>query len=95
MGSVGGNKNVAVSNNNFSENGQAIAAGSQSGFVMKKDGYVWAFGYNSDGQLGDLSREDSSVPVLVGSGAEDDVSYTHLDVYKRQVVFFFREFRLF
>lgn len=38
---------------------------------MKKDGYVWAFGYNSDGQLGDLSREDSSVPVLVGSGAED------------------------
>lgn len=42
MGSVGGNKNVAVSNNNFSENGQAIAAGSQSGFVMKKDGYVWA-----------------------------------------------------
>ena len=71
MGSVGGSKNVAVSNNNFSENGQAIAAGSQSGFVMKKDGYVWAFGYNSDGQLGDLSREDSSVPVLVGSGAED------------------------
>ncbi len=36
MGSVGGSKNVAVSNNNFSENGQAIAAGSQSGFVMKK-----------------------------------------------------------
>ena len=71
MGSVGGSKNVAVSNNNFSENGQAIAAGSQSGFVMKKDGYVWAFGYDSDGQLGDLSREDSSVPVLVGSGAED------------------------
>ena len=36
MSSVGGSKNVAISNNNFSENGQAIAAGSQSGFVMKK-----------------------------------------------------------
>lgn len=71
MGNVGGNKNVATINSDFLENGQAIAVGSQSGFVMKKDGYVWAFGYNSDGQLGDLSREDNSTPALVGSGAED------------------------
>lgn len=36
MGNVGGNKNVATINSDFLENGQAIAVGSQSGFVMKK-----------------------------------------------------------
>ena len=36
MGSVGGSKNVAVSNNNFSENGQAIAAGSQKWICNEK-----------------------------------------------------------
>ncbi|MCI5604802.1 MAG: hypothetical protein MR413_04020, partial [Clostridia bacterium] len=72
-GTTGSNAKTAQQTNFFNENGQAIASGENSSFVMKKDGYLWSYGFNSTGQLGDLSLEDSSNPVLVGSGAENSL----------------------
>ncbi|MBR0089288.1 MAG: hypothetical protein IJP94_05535, partial [Clostridia bacterium] len=51
--------------------GEVIGAGEASSFVMKENGYVWAYGRNSSGQLGDISHDMRTSPVLVGSGAED------------------------
>lgn len=68
--------NTALANTNFEEAGLTAGVGNGSSYVVKKDGYVWTYGLNSDGQLGDLSLVDKSVPVLVGSGAEDVLELT-------------------
>jgi alpha-tubulin suppressor-like RCC1 family protein len=47
---------------------RAIAAGSSHSLALKEDGTVWAWGYNSDGQLGDGThgaKADSPEPVRV------------------------------
>jgi LPXTG-motif cell wall-anchored protein len=46
-----------------------IAAGTQSAYGLGSDGNVYAWGYNSDGQLGNGTTTDSSVPVQVSQGA--------------------------
>jgi len=43
----------------------AISAGNGYTIALKKDGTVWAWGLNYDGQLGDGTRDDRSVPVVV------------------------------
>jgi alpha-tubulin suppressor-like RCC1 family protein len=43
----------------------AIAAGGDFSLALKKDGTVWAWGYNADGELGNGTTADSSVPVPV------------------------------
>ena len=57
----------------FSEKTYYSAYGAGSGFVVRKDGYVWAYGFNGDGQLGDLSRTNAKTPVQVGAKAEEMV----------------------
>ena len=42
-----------------------IAAGSNHNLALRSDGTVWAWGNNSDGQLGDGTNTDSSTPVRV------------------------------
>ncbi|ROL62509.1 T9SS C-terminal target domain-containing protein [Bacteroidetes/Chlorobi group bacterium ChocPot_Mid] len=46
---------------------QTIAAGMHHSLALKNDGTVWAWGSNSDGQLGDGTNTDSHVPVKVDS----------------------------
>jgi len=43
----------------------AIDAGPDHNLALKSDGSVVAWGYNSDGQLGDGTNEDRSTPVVV------------------------------
>lgn len=42
-----------------------IAAGGDSSFAVKRDGTVWAWGRNTDGQLGDGTFENRPVPVQI------------------------------
>ena len=46
---------------------KAIGAGLGSSYVMREDGYVYAYGANAYGQLGDLSRDERHKPVQVGA----------------------------
>jgi hypothetical protein len=43
----------------------AVAAGSTHNLALKADGTVWSWGANSNGQLGNGSEENSSIPVQV------------------------------
>ncbi len=43
----------------------SIAAGGNSSYALKSDGTVWAWGNNSNGQLGDGTVTSSSTPVQV------------------------------
>ena len=43
----------------------AITAGNQSSFVLRSDGTVWAWGWNSNGKLGDGTTIDRDTPVQV------------------------------
>jgi len=43
----------------------AIAAGSNAGYAVERDGNVWAWGYGAYGQLGDAHTANSDVPVRV------------------------------
>ena len=43
----------------------AVAAGTNHSLALKSDGTVWAWGWNSSGQLGDGSGTNQSVPVKV------------------------------
>jgi hypothetical protein len=43
----------------------AIAAGHYTGFALRGDGTVWAWGYNAFGELGNNSTTNSGTPVQV------------------------------
>ncbi|MGD0945628.1 MAG: RCC1 repeat- and reductase domain-containing protein [Acidimicrobiales bacterium] len=43
----------------------AIAAGSETGYALDREGNLWAWGYGAYGQLGDASATNSDVPVRV------------------------------
>ena len=43
----------------------AVAAGEAHTVALKNDGTVWTWGSNSNGQLGDDTKEDKSTPVKV------------------------------
>lgn len=47
----------------------AIAAGDDHCLALKSDGTVWAWGWNSFGQLGNGNTVDSNVPVQVASAS--------------------------
>lgn len=44
-----------------------ISSGKYHTLILKKDGTVWAFGRNREGQLGDGTHIDKSYPVQVGN----------------------------
>ncbi|NMB34935.1 MAG: hypothetical protein GX989_01465 [Firmicutes bacterium] len=48
---------------------RAIAVGHYHSLALKDDGTIWAWGYNSYGQLGNGATTDRTVPVQVGSQA--------------------------
>jgi Regulator of chromosome condensation (RCC1) repeat len=43
----------------------SVAGGYKSGYAVKYDGTVWAWGFNSLGELGNSSTVDSDIPVQV------------------------------
>ena len=53
----------------------AISAGDYFGMALKTDGSVWAWGYNSFGNLGDSTTEQKSYPVQVSFGRSLNLSY--------------------
>jgi alpha-tubulin suppressor-like RCC1 family protein len=50
---------------------QEIAAGANHSLALKNDGTVWAWGRNTQGQLGDSTTTDSAKPVQVKMGASN------------------------
>jgi alpha-tubulin suppressor-like RCC1 family protein len=48
----------------------AVAAGSKHSLAVAGDGTVWAWGYNSSGQLGDGTTTNRSTPVQVQGMAD-------------------------
>ncbi|OXL26182.1 chromosome condensation regulator RCC1 [Psychrobacter sp. DAB_AL32B] len=57
------------------ENAVMVAAGYKHNLVLTKDGNVWAFGANGQGQLGNSTSIDSSTPVKVDFSASDGVGH--------------------
>ncbi len=58
---------VAVASNgtSWASTTPKISAGSGHTAALKSDGTVWAWGYNSEGQLGDGTTTDKHSPVQV------------------------------
>lgn len=52
-----------------------VAAGYKHDLVLTKDGSVWAFGANTQGQLGNATTIDSSTPVKVNFSAAADIGH--------------------
>lgn len=49
-----------------------ISGGLSHSLALKTDGSVWAWGYGTNGQLGDNTGKESTIPVrVVGSGGQD------------------------
>lgn len=49
---------------------QSVAAGSFHSLAVKTDGTLWAWGSNSDGQLGDGTEDDKNSPVQIGTALD-------------------------
>ena len=43
-----------------------LVAGGNHTVALKKDGTLWAWGANQDGQLGNGTNTDSNTPVQIG-----------------------------
>ncbi|GFE58101.1 hypothetical protein AOG1_19810 [Geobacter sp. AOG1] len=69
LGQLGDNSNtqritpVQVTNLGSNSGVIKVAAGSLHSLALKNDGSVWAWGYNSNGRLGDNSTTDRIIPV--------------------------------
>ncbi|MBN1190057.1 MAG: Ig-like domain repeat protein [Dehalococcoidales bacterium] len=57
---------------------EKVAAGSYHSLVLKTDGTVWAWGYNSDGQLGIDSKSQQTSPVQVLGGEQGGEFLTNI-----------------
>ena len=57
------------------DNAVMVAAGYKHNLVLTKDGSVWAFGANTQGQLGNATTIDSSTPVKVDFSAAADIGH--------------------
>ncbi|MGP5063781.1 chromosome condensation regulator RCC1 [Psychrobacter celer] len=57
------------------ENAVMVAAGYKHNLLLTKDGSVWAFGANGQGQLGDNTSRDSSTPVEVDFSAAAEAGH--------------------
>ncbi|MBI3501963.1 MAG: T9SS type A sorting domain-containing protein [Bacteroidetes bacterium] len=54
---------------------KAISGGGNHSLALKSDGTVWAWGYNSNGQLGDNITTNQPVPVqVVGAGGSGNLT---------------------
>ncbi|MEU0877604.1 hypothetical protein ABZ345_03310 [Lentzea sp. NPDC005914] len=59
-----------------------VVAGDWSGYALKSDGTVWAWGWNDAGQLGTGTAGDSNVPLRVyGLTGVTAVAATHQNAY--------------
>ena len=47
-----------------------VAGGAYHGLSLKRDGTLWAWGDNPDGQVGDGTRNPRTVPVQIGASTE-------------------------
>lgn len=57
------------------DNALMVAAGYKHNLVLTKDGSVWAFGANTQGQLGNATTIESSTPVKVDFSAAADIGH--------------------
>ena len=57
------------------DNAVIVAAGYKHNLVLTKDGIVWAFGANTQGQLGNATTINSSTPVKVDFSAAADIGH--------------------
>ena len=52
-----------------------ISSGAQFNFIKTSDGLFWAWGLNSDGQLGDGTFNDKSIPTAFSSPVEETFAW--------------------
>ena len=64
-GNVGGANSLIAHQVAGISHATAIAAGWAHTMVLKDDGTVWAWGYNSAGQLGDGTAVNKTVPIQI------------------------------
>ncbi|MBQ2662980.1 MAG: hypothetical protein IJG16_02410, partial [Clostridia bacterium] len=74
-------QNVKYSSDATSFSIIGLEAGYDTTSTLQSTGYMWTFGYNNNGQLGNLDNANSAVPVLVGRG-ELEVAPTELTIPK-------------
>ncbi len=55
-----------------------IAAGSHHSLAIDTEGNLWAWGYNSDGQLGDGTKEDKNKPIQVTIESKPNAKFTQI-----------------
>ena len=53
----------------------AVAAGDYYSMALERDGAVWAWGYNADGQVGDGTQTDRATPVQVGVSTTSSIPF--------------------
>ena len=62
---IASTSNVPVENTEFTGVARTIAAGANTGYVVKTDGTVWSFGANDMGQAGISGGSDITVPTQI------------------------------
>jgi hypothetical protein len=60
----------------------AIETGGEQSYAMKKDGTLWAWGYNTNGQLGDGTTANKSIPTLININNISKLSLSGLSYHK-------------
>jgi alpha-tubulin suppressor-like RCC1 family protein len=64
-----------------------IAAAQYSSYALLDDGYIWAWGGNNEGQLGDGTTSDRSTPVRIdGYGADTAMQLPPGGVYAATMI---------